>query len=244
MKNSFLKTAGKSSSIIFAVLILSLTACSKNEPEPKPEGVFVVTTSGTISHETFNAGQSATVSFSRFPASVNEFRAAQQQIGGEPQGAVALQLMAAEMYRRNANRGTQCIELCNVKSNIELQMSRWRQLFDLKDETQYARPYQIAAFLRGATPDNDYTPNEPYTVEVRVSNSHPYTQETMLYNATVITLEVLTKGKDSGAERVEVIKPGKCNDFPNGSAYFLIHNCPGLYSQVRQIYYPNWNKLK
>ena len=228
--------------LVVLVSVWYLASCEDDSELPLEE--IEVTIAGNIHHTIFTKDQYGSVSFNRFPASVNEFQKIQEQIGGEPHGAVALELMAAEMYRRNASRGTQCIELCNVKSNVELQMSRWRQLFDLKDETQYARPYQIAAFLKGATPDNDYTPNEPYTVEVRVGSAHPYIQETMLYNATVITLEVLTKGKDSGAERVEVIKPGRCNDFPNGSAYFLVHNCPGLYSQVKQIYVPNWNKLK
>ena len=154
------KTTSKITAIIAVIVIMSLTACQKDDEPTLPDTLFTVSITGTINHEIYTAGQSATVVFSRFPASVEEFRSAQQQIGNEPQGAVALQLMAAEMYRRNASRGTQCIELCNVKSNFgDFQLNRWRDLFNKNDQSYY-RPYQIAAFLKGATPENDYTPVE------------------------------------------------------------------------------------
>ena len=246
MRKNIFEITYKLSFII--TMVLFLAACDKNnETEPdnnKPETVFTVSINGTINHSTYTKGQNGTIIFNRFPATVDEFKVAQQMVGGEPHGALALELMAAEMYRRDRNKGTQCIALCNVKANSgDIQLNRWKDLFNNNDQ-YYARPYQVAAFLEGADPDNDYTPNEPYTIEVRVSDAVSYMQETMLYNSTVITLEVLTKGKDSGAEKVEVIKPGKCVDFPNGSTYFLVQNCPGLYSQVKQIFDPSWNKLK
>jgi hypothetical protein len=32
--------------------------------------------------------------------------------------------------------------------------------------------------------------------------------------------------------------------YPNGSDYFLVNNCPGLYAQVKEIYAGNWKGLK
>ena len=212
------------------------------EPEPTPASELKVELEGEINHNTYTKGQTASVIFNRFPASIDEFKKVQEQIGGEPHGAVALELMAAEMYRRDKTVGAKCIELCNVSSNIYSQMDQWKQLFDLNDK-HYARPYQVAAFLQGANPDNEYTPKEPYTIKVNVGST-AYSQEKMFYNSTVITLEVLTEGKGGGKERVEVIKPGKCIDFPQGSKYFLVQNCPGLYAQVIQIFDLEWNKLK
>ena len=201
-----------------------------------------VTISATIDHTTHTPGQIATVTFNRFPYSIDEFKAVQQQIGREPHGAVALELMAAEMYRRNAEIGIECIKLCNIPTNINLQINRWKELFG--KDVNYNRPYQIGAYLKGATPENKYTPDEPYTIEVRVRNNRTYENSTD-YQCKVLFLEVLTKGKETnGCDWVDVVKPQACKSYPNGSNYFVVFNCPGLYSQVKEIYDPNWDKLK
>lgn len=68
-----------------------------------------VTMTGEIDHEEHTPGQSGSVSFNRFPASVAEFMQVREQIGKEPQGAAALEVMAMEMYRRNRNVGLECL---------------------------------------------------------------------------------------------------------------------------------------
>ena len=243
MKKNVLKTVSKLLSIITVFSVLSMTAWSKDKPEQEqnPDVPLVVTISGTISHDNFRRNQSGTVSFNRFPASVDEFLTAQQQIGGEPHGAVALELMAIEMYRRNAELGTECLKLCNTPLNVNAQTRRLRELFG--NDANYNRPYQVAAFLKGATPENKYTPNEPYTVEVKVNNGRPY-QKITDYQSTELYLEVLTKGKAHGSETVYVVKPNPCRDYPEGSKYFLVNNCPGLYAQVQEIFDMSWDKLK
>ena len=221
-----------------ATCTVEVTAENK---QPEPTSDLEVKMEGKIDHKVHTANVTASVTFNRFPASLAEFKKVQEQIGGEPQGAVVLELMAAEMYRRDRSLGTKCLELCNVSTNVKIQTDRWKELFG--SDKFYARPYQIAAFLEGANPDNDYTPKEPYKVEMKVS-TNTYTKETFVFNSDVLYLNVLTEGKDKGFETVEVIKPGKCMDFPQGSTYFLVHNCPGLYSQVKQIFDTSWNKLK
>ena len=56
---------------------------------------------GRINHEGWNKSQNSKVTFTGIPASIDEFRQLQQTLGTEPQGAVALQVMAFEMYRRD-----------------------------------------------------------------------------------------------------------------------------------------------
>ena len=230
-------------SIITVSSILCMSAWSKDEKEQeqKPDASIVVTISGTISHDSYKRNQTGTVSFNRFPVSVDEFKKVQQQIGNEPHGAVALELMAIEMYRRNAETGTECLKLCNTPLNVNSQTRRLKELFG--NDTNYNRPYQVAAFLKGATPENKYTPNEPYTVEVKVNNGRPY-QKITDYQSTELYLEVLTKGKAHGSETVYVVKPNPCRDYPEGSKYFLVNNCPGLYAQVQEIFDMGWDKLK
>ena len=42
--------------------------------------------------------------------------------------------------------------------------NKWLKIAD------YACPYQVAAYLKGATPENGYNPARPHIVEVRVNN--------------------------------------------------------------------------
>ena len=243
MKKNVFKTMRKSLLFFVAVSIFYVTTWSQNNTTQvsKSDVPLVVTISGTISHDSFRRNQTGTVSFNRFPVSVEEFKNVQQQIGGEPHGAVALELMAIEMYRRNADLGAECLKLSNTPLNVNSQIRRLKELFG--NDANYNRPYQVAAFLKGATPENKYTPNEPYIIEVKVNNGRPY-QKITDYQSTELYLDVLTKGKAHGSETVYVVKPNPCRDYPEGSKYFLVNNCPGLYAQVQEIFDTSWNKLK
>jgi hypothetical protein len=235
------KRAKNALSAALITLLGMITACGGDEPEMVAVGNLEVKIEGKIDHATFTTGQTGSVTFNRFPASVAEFKKVQAQIGGEPHGAVALELMAIEMYRRNATAGTECLKLCNTTINVNVQTSRLKELFG--NDAYYARPYQVAAFLKGATPENSYTPVEPYVIEVKVNDGRPY-QKITDYQSTELYLEALTKGKDHGSETLYVVKPEKCTMYPNGSDYFLVNNCPGLYAQVKEIYAGNWKGLK
>ena len=244
MKNILFIVVIKSFSNIVASFLLilmpfCLVSCFENSRTDMPPLEVEIT--GNINHTSFEPGQEGSVTFNRFPASVKEFEMVRKQIGGEPHGAVALELMAAEIYRRDAAIGIECLKLCNTPININNQISRWKELFG-KDE-YYARPYQIASFLKGATPENKYTPTEPYTIEVKVNSAREY-QNITEYQSVELYLEVLTSGKDKGSETVYVVKPNPCRSYPEGSEYFLVNNCPGLYSQVKEIFDQEWDKLK
>jgi len=260
IQNNIKTMVRKSLTLVVAVSLLALTACEEKDPidDPNnpntevsssaktkpnaPDTKLEVSMTGAINHTTHTPGDSGSVTFNRFPYSIDEFKSVQKQIGGEPHGAVALELMAAEMYRWNAAIGTECLKLCNIPINVNLQTNRWKELFG--NDVNYNRPYQIGAYLRGATPENKYTPNEPYTIEVRVRKNRAYENSTD-YQCKVLFLEVMTKGKETnGCDLVDVVKPEPCNSYPNGSNYFVVFNCPGLYAQVKQIYDPSWDKLK
>jgi hypothetical protein len=194
-----------------------------------------VSISGKISHTTYLSIQSGKVTFNRFPATVEEFVQTREKIGGEPHGAVALQIMAYEMYRRDRSIGEECIRLNSTTSSVGMSLRRFGELYS--SDVNYQRPYQMAAFLKGATDKNGYSPTKPYTVEVRVSKGVKY-QYSNDFQTTVLYLEVLTKGKDKGAEQVSVLKtlrPGE----PSEGKYFIIFSCPGLYSSVKGVSFAN-----
>ena len=191
--------------------------------------------SGRISHTTYTRGQTGKVTFNRFPATVEEFEQVREKIGGEPHGAVALQIMAFEMYRRDRTLGETCIRLNSTLNNVNPATSRLRELFG--NDAGYARPYQMAAFLKGATPQNGYKPTKPYIIEVKVSDVRTY-QNSNDYQTQVLCLNVLTNGKLSGSEIVEVLNTLK-QDEPSEGKYFIVFNAPGLYSQVQAVSFAN-----
>ena len=192
---------------------------------------FEVSISGSISETSHNPSQSGSVTFNRFPASVEEFKQAREKIGGKPHGAVALQIMAYEMFRRDRTVGEECIKLNNTTSNTRSPIGRLRELFG--NDANYARPYQMAAFLKGATPKNGYSPSKPYKIEVKVNKAQRY-QYSEIFQTNVLYLQVLTQGKSTGAESVAVLKTHKPDESSNGE-YYIVMNSPGLYSSVQAV---------
>ena len=155
-------------------------------------------------------------------------------IATEPQGAVALQVMAFELYRRNPEIGEKALKMNNTEVNFTQTLRQLKEMMDTKD-ANYARPYLAAALLKGATPDNAYKPSEPYTVSVRVNPTSKY-QESDFLQGTVIYLQVDSKGWDTNWRGVEVVKP-------KGEQYYIVSNCPALYTQCKKIN-GDWKELK
>ena len=191
--------------------------------------------SGSINHTTYTAGESGYVTFNRFPASVEEFKMVREQIGTEPHGAIALQVMAYEMYRRDKKIGEVCIRLNNTMTNISLPLERLRELFG--GDNYYNRPYQMAAYLKGANPENGYNPTKPYTVEVTVDPGLKYVKSS-IFQTTVLNLRIKSEGRllssKQGFDQVAVIKTKKPGE-PSQGTYFIVQNNPGMYSQMAPI---------
>lgn len=86
--------------------------------------------------------------------------------------------------------------------------------------------YLPAALLKGAVPENAYTPIEPYTVELWRSNNRP--QGDYCY------LSIYGAGWDTSLRGVELKQ--------NGSHY-IVNNCPACYSQCKTIK-GEWSGIK
>lgn len=202
-----------------------------------------VSMEGTIDHNTYTEGQRASVTFSRFPRTVEEFQKVREILAVEPHGAVALQIMAYEMYRRNPETGLECIRLNNTITNSGKNSSAVRQLDQIFSKDNSSRSYQMAAYLKGATHENGYNPTEPYTVEVTVDKGRRYGYSND-YQTTVLYLYVLTKGKSS-PDVLYVLKTKKPDETSERGKYFIVNNSPGLYSRVREISFDaTFNGLK
>ena len=198
--------------------------------EEIPVGDLEVSMTGTINHTTYTAGESATVTFSRFPRSVEEFKMVREQIGTEPQGAVALQVMAYEMFRRDRKIGEQVLRMNTTTTNITMVLSRLKSIFD--GDAQSNRPYQMGAFLKGATPENGYNPEKPYTVEIIVDKGRKYEKFTT-YQATLIHLMVLTKGDDGGKRHISVMQTQKPGQPGENGKFYIVNQSDGLHLRVK-----------
>jgi len=190
------------------------------------------TINGKIDHAVWTAGQTATVSFNHFPVSVAEFMQVREQIGNEPHGCIALQVMAYEMYRRDKTTGKECIALNNLKVNINQTINRLTELNRPNDS--YARPYQMAAYLKGATWQNGYKPDKPYTVTVRTRPGVKH-ENSNTFQALILYLDINVEGgKDKGWSPVSVVKTLKPGEASEGK-FFIINDSCDMYSQVREV---------
>ncbi|MBR4219012.1 MAG: hypothetical protein IKR71_08205 [Bacteroidales bacterium] len=200
------------------------------QPAEKPVQEVKTSIEGAINHDNWDASQSSTVTFERFPGSLAEWERMREVLGTEPQGAVALQVMAFELYHSNKAEGTQAIEKNNTATNCTSTLRQLEQVLHAK-EGDYARPYLPLALLQGATPENGYRPHTPYQVLVRVNPAMKYQHSEML-GGTVIYLQVDGRGWDTNWRGVEVVKP-------QGEQYYVVSNCPAMYTQCKKTQLPN-----
>lgn len=184
----------------------------------------------------------ATVAFTHFPADYEEFAAAYNELLGKSmQGAAAMVPMAIELYARDAGEGERALQLlCNSSSTVSgivriLKTKLVPSQYAPKDDP-YLQRYMAAALLKGATADNAYTPQEPYTVELCASVNKP--QRSTLNNppSTVYYLYIIAHGWDTFQRAVDVSQA-------DGSDLYKVFNCPSCYTQCKNIR-GDWPGLK
>lgn len=203
-------------------------------------GSHTYTMEGNFTAEEYRRDATATVTFTNVPESYDEFEAVYTQfLGLTPHGTAAMMPMAMEMFRRNSDEGQRCMELLCWPTNVNSVTSQLKNKFTASQHSPqndpYIQPYLPAAVLKGATPDNAYTPDHPYTVQMRASvNSHR--ELTMSGGGTVVYIYVMGKGWDTEQRSVEVI-------LPSGRTLHQVFNCPSLYTQCKQIR-GNWPGLR
>lgn len=197
---------------------------------------ITVSFKGDIDPMKWKKGQEATVTFNRFPTTVEEFKEAQALLGEKPQGAVVLQLMAFEIWHNDAKAGKECVELANISNNWYSVESRVKEVYGSDDS--YGRPHLVATFLKGAKPENGFNTKAPYTVTVRSSINKDYERSEML-KGYVLHLDVYSEGYDTHWRGCDVIKQ-------KGSKYYQVSNSPSMYVQCKDVPFdaPDYEGLK
>lgn len=198
------------------------------EAEASVEAPIEVSMSGNISPDTWTPEEEATVTFASIPKTVEGFKQIRSKIGNTPQGAVALQLIAFEMYNQNAAVGEECVRLNNTEINVPSVMRRLPDIFGKNEVSgSYARKHLVATFFEGATPENGFNPTKPYTVRVRSSKVHDYERSESL-KGYVLYLNVYSSGYDTNWRGCEVVRQ-------KGNEYYTVSNSPSMYVQCREV---------
>ena len=179
---------------------------------------------GSIDHNTCNPDATTTVEFKAFPNNLDEWKQMQETLGNEPQGAAALQVMAFELYRNNRADGEEALRMNNTATNYNSTIERLREI--MGNDKYYARPYIAWAMLDGATPENGYKVDPPYSIKMKVDPNKKY-QESQMLHGTVIYLLIDSRGWDTNWRGVEVVKP-------EGGKYYVVCNCPAMYTQCKE----------
>jgi len=212
--------------------LLGMGADAQDKQATFTYGAHTYTMRGTLSAEAYNANATGVVTFTHVPADYAEFEAVYTQfLGKTPHGAAAMMPMAIELYRRDRSIGLQCLKLLCYPSNVNSVTSILNTKFGpsqyAPSSDPYLQPYLPAAVLKGATPDNGYTPQRPYTVEMKASvNTHKEMQ--FMGDGTVMYIYIMGKGWDTEQRQVDIIRQP-------GSPLHQVFNCPSLYTQCKQI---------
>ena len=181
-----------------------------------------------------------TIFFSAFPRSKAEFAMLQDRfLGNDFAGAVVLEIMGMEMYRRDRTVGEECLKLANYSSNLLSLLNVLSQRFpktrggEVTDA--YMQPYFVAALLDGSTIDNNYTPDEPYAVTVQWKKTENHQKGTGIsFFGDVYYVSVSPGGyaKSGSPERwIGVMVDEE-------AAHYEIFSCSSIIAQVANI--RNW----
>ena len=225
--------------IILATL-LAMAGLIAQAQEKWTYGGHLYTMKGTLTARQYQANATGTVSFTNVPKDFKEFEALYRQfLGKTPHGTAAMMPMAMEIYGRNRAEGRKCIELIcwpsNVTSVVSQLNNKYGQSQHAPKNDSYHQRYLPAAVLKGATPENGYSPQHPYTIEMKASvNKHRDMQ--FMGAGRVVYLYILGKGWDTNQRSVEIIKP-------EDSELHQVFNCPALYTQCKTIR-GTWQGLK
>ena len=203
-------------------------------------GDHTYTMKGNLNAEKYNNAATGVVTFTNVPSNYEEFEALYTHfLGKTPHGTAAMMPMAMEIYGRDREEGLRCLQLINWPNNVNSVVSQLKQKFGTSQYAPandgYHQRYLPAAVLKGAKPENAYTPKHPYTVEMKASvNKH----QDMTFGGTgrVMYLYMMGDGWDTHQRGVEIIKQ------PDSELH-QVFNCPSLYTQCKQIR-GEWQGLK
>lgn len=221
---------------LIALLLPAVAGVAQKELKTWTYGDHTYTMVGNLTAKEYKRTAKGTVTFTNIPSDYEEFESIYTNfLGKTPHGTAAMMTMAMEIYARDRAVGRKCIELINYPSNVNSVIPRLNDKFGATPGDSYGQRYLPAAVLKGATPENGYQPQKPYTMEMKASvNKHQELQ--IVGSGRVVYLYVMGKGWDTEQRSVEIIRQP-------GNKLYQVFNCPALYTQCKQIR-GTWNGLE
>lgn len=221
---------------LIALLLPAVAGVAQKELKTWTYGDHTYTMVGNLTAKEYKRTAKGTVTFTNIPSDYEEFESIYTNfLGKTPHGTAAMMTMAMEIYARDRAVGRKCIELINYPSNVNSVIPRLNDKFGATPGDSYGQRYLPAAVLKGATPENGYQPQTPYTMEMKASvNKHQELQ--IVGSGRVVYLYVMGKGWDTEQRSVEIIRQP-------GNKLYQVFNCPALYTQCKQIR-GTWNGLE
>lgn len=135
-----------------------------------------------------------TFTFAKLPESLAELQATPEAVLDTPFKAAALTVCALCAYAADKNIG---IEMLNWLKGPK-PLTPYEISF-IDDRLRDGKTYVPFSYFKGATPENDYTPDEPFTVTVE---SNPYSDD----NEGYMKLFIKSGGADSAREVILRLK--------------------------------------
>ena len=126
---------------------------------------------GNIANNLGNLGIGGrTYTFNRLPQNINELQALPEASLTDPYAVAALTLAALTRYGTSSS---DCFEMLNFLKGPEPLSGYEKQFIRERLEGKTYKPF---SYFRGATPQNNYTPNRPYKVTID-SNQYSFTTD-------------------------------------------------------------------
>lgn len=193
----------------------------------------------------FNASNFSTptawVEFTNIPSGATEFRAVYEGLLGRTAfGAAAMVPMAMEIYARDAATGEECFRIfaqdeAVVTGIIRILKTKFNASKYSPEDDAYIQRYLPAATLKGASRDNAYTPDEPYTVELCCSSTRPQ-QVSITADGTMYYVNIIAQGWDSVQRGITLFQSWD-------EGLFKLNACASAYTQCKNIR-GTWEGLK
>lgn len=150
---------------------------------------------GAVKNAVSNAGnRKEEFTFAKLPESLAELQATPEAVLDTPFKAAALTVCALCAYAADKNIG---IEMLNWLKGPK-PLTPYEISF-IDDRLRDGKTYVPFSYFKGATPENDYTPDEPFTVTVE---SNPYSDD----NEGYMKLFIKSGGADSAREVILRLK--------------------------------------
>lgn len=152
-----------------------------------------------------------TFTFSRLPETLQEMQALPEAALKDPAAVAALTVIALNVYPKNRE---ECFKMMDFLRGPEPLTGVDKQM--INDRFMDGRNYLMLSYFKGAAPANNYTPAQPFTIEIK---ENPYSRDN--YAQGYLKLFLKSGGADSERYVVLRTKPSTGQWFINQFAGIL-----------------------